>query len=153
MAAARQKYSRVKPSTARYFLLPSFSNKTVSSRTFLNEKQKGTVPSFPPPLPPLFILFLPYICNVELFLKLFWLGSWMQSNKNSLLRCTLLQVVNMSLSTKLTFQSTQHILYNLRTLPQTLGQSHDIWFPGIDISTWTRGKVPTVTTGCILILH
>ena len=60
------------PSTARYFLLPSFSNKTVSSRTFLNEKQKGTPPSFPPPLP--FILFLPYVCNVELFLKLFLVG-------------------------------------------------------------------------------
>ena len=33
----------------------------------------------------------------------------MQSNKNSVLRCTLLQVVNMSLSTKLTFQGTHTV--------------------------------------------
>jgi hypothetical protein len=36
----------------------------------LNEKQKGTVPSFPSPTS-LFILFLPYVCNVELFLNFF----------------------------------------------------------------------------------
>ena len=80
------------------FLADIFKRKTKRNRAFV-----------PPSPSTLFILFLPYVCNVELILKLFWLCSWMQSNKNSLLRCTLLQVVNMSLSTKLTFQSTHTV--------------------------------------------
>ena len=75
----------------------------------------------------------------------------MQSNKNSLLRCTLLQAVNMSLWTELTFQSA-HTVQPTYVAPNPMPVSRHLvpwdWYFYMD-----PGTVSTVTTGYTYIFY